>query len=471
MATKQHSLEFKLSANKLVKVLALAAVLSLCCQSPSKAQTFQSPSSGFFGAGQAQNSALAPIDLHSGDTYRFQPSSNLLAQAAPPQFVPTDVTPFALTGERSTYTPGYKFRIFQYLPARLWINCTTEVSQRIDTNVFFTYSHPKFDYAFRALPNITVGYNVLRNTSVYCNYFVIKDTFAQHPALLNFPTTMSLSMGVRQDFPIGKKTNIQLDFQARELWQTSHLHQFDFIPALNITHVVNPNHIFFGSTLLQLRGREYFAAPTREIDPFYTIGYVYRRGKWTFVANDTLVTNFRSPPFHGSIPRQGNVTMIADLELSRPVINKFPALVAFVRAEPIWNWSSHKAPGLSGFDFRLFTGLRLSLNKPTYFGAIEKLREQLLESEGLQKSPSISARPKSKRNVARQSTSQNNSTSNPRTNSTAAAPKSPQLILPPWETPMKTFIHQSGPTAPAPINVPLSPPSVSTESPKPPVES
>jgi hypothetical protein len=462
MAAEQHSPQSKSPPSKLLGALALAVSLTFAGNQRSHAQLFQSQSSSFLSAGQAQASGLAPINLHSGDSYRFQPSSNLIAQSAPPQFVPTDVTPFAISGERSTFTPGYKFRVFQYLPARLWFNSTTEVSQRIDTNVFFTYSHPKFDYAFRALPNITVGYNVLKNTSVYCNYFVIKDTFAQHPALLNFPTTMSLSMGVRQDFPVGKKTNIQLDFQARELWQTSHLHQFDFIPALNITHVVNPNHIFFGSTLLQLRGREYFAAPTREIDPFYTVGYVYRRGKWTFVANDTLVTNFRSPPFHGSIPRQGNVTMIADLELSRPVVNKFPALVAFVRAEPIWNWSSHKAPGLSGFDFRLFTGLRLSLNKPTYFGAIEKLREQLLESESVPKPPSISTRPAGMRNAAQQS-NQRGDTAQP-----APTAQAPQLILPPWEAPMKTFIHQS---APAPLATPIPAPSVSAEPAEPPVES
>ena len=56
---------------------------------------------------------------------------------------------------------------------------TTEVSQRLDTNVLFTYSKPKADYAFRVLPNITLGYEIFKNTSVYCNYFVIKVIFAR----------------------------------------------------------------------------------------------------------------------------------------------------------------------------------------------------------------------------------------------------------------------------------------------------
>ena len=329
--------------------------------------------------GQAQglsgtNSGLAPINLNVRETQ--------LAQVAPPQFIPTDVTPFSVAPERNNFSPGYKFRIFQSLPERLWFNSTTEVSQRLDTNVFFTYSHPKADYAFRILPNVTVGYNVLKNTSIYANYFVIKDLFAEH-TMLNFPTTQSVSWGLQHNIALGRKTNLQLDFQARELWQTSHLRQFDFLPGATVTHVLNPNNIVFGSTLLQLRGGDYFVAPTRDNDPFYTLGYLYKRGAWNLVVNDTLVTNFRHPPFNDSIPRQSNVSMIADIEVNRPIIKTLPALVAFVRAEPIWNWDSHKAPGLSGFDFRLYGGLRLSVSKPSYYGAMDNMRKQIMESENL----------------------------------------------------------------------------------------
>ena len=66
----------------------------------------------------------------------------------PPQFIPTDITPYTTSSERNSFSPGIKFRLFQALPERLWFNCTTEVSQRLDTNVFFTYSHPKPDYTF-----------------------------------------------------------------------------------------------------------------------------------------------------------------------------------------------------------------------------------------------------------------------------------------------------------------------------------
>ena len=310
---------------------------------------------------------------------------NLAQAAPPPQFIPTDVTPFTTAPERNSFSPGYKFRAFQVLPERLWFNFTTEVSQRLDTNVLFTYSKPRADYAFRVLPNLTVGYNIAKNTSLYANYFVIKDVFSNNYNNINSPTTQSLSWGIRHVKQFNAKTTLQYDVQARELWQAQNLHQFDFLPGVTLTHVISPRNIVFASTLLQLRGGNYFVAPTREIDPFYTVGYIHRHGLWTFVANDTLVTNFRHPPFNDAIPNQSNMSMIADLEVNHPVSRKFNGLLAFVRAEPIWNWDSNKVAGISGFDFRFYTGLRIAISKPSYYGAVEDLRRRVLTPEELGK--------------------------------------------------------------------------------------
>jgi hypothetical protein len=308
--------------------------------------------------------------------------SNQVAQVTPPpQFIPTDVTPFTITPERNSFSPGLKFKLFQVLPERLWFNATTEVSQRLDTNSLFTFSNPKANYAFRALPNLTVGYNIFKNTSIYCNYFVIKDVFARDYNNINFPTTQSLSWGIQHNKQLGEKTNLQYNFQARELWQTSNLHQFDFLPGITLTHIITPNNIVWASTLLQLRGGNYFVAPTREIDPFYTLGYMYRHKAWALIINDTLVTNFRHPPFNDSIPQQSNMSMIADIEVNHPVTKKIPGLLAFVRAEPIWNWDSQKAAGISGFDFRLYMGLRISMSKPSYYGNMLDMRKQLIKTE------------------------------------------------------------------------------------------
>ncbi len=294
-----------------------------------------------------------------------------------PTQLPTDLTPLIFTGERGLLSREVKFSLLKHLPERMWFNTSTEVSQRFESNPAFSATNSKGDYVFRTLPNVTVGYDLFKGTSVYANYFVIKDVFARTQHFTN-PTTQSLSMGVRKPFSITRKLSGQLDFQARELWQASHLHQFDFLPSAGLTYVVSPNVILFASSVLQMRGREYFAAPNREIDPFYSAGLLLRKGQWNFVATDTLVNNFRNPPFTNSIPQHGNVSMIADFEINRPINNKYlPGVVAFVRAEPVWNWRSNKITGLSGFDFRLFSGIRVALNKPSYHATIERMEKNI----------------------------------------------------------------------------------------------
>ncbi len=289
-----------------------------------------------------------------------QASTQRLAQI-PPTTLPTDITPQAGSmDEKTIMAPDLRYKIFTKLPERLFFDFTGEFSQRLETNVFFTENKPRQDYVFRALPNMTLGYNVLPHTGIYCNYFVIKDVFTDH-SILGQPTTQSLALGFRRDIPLGRRTNLQLDFQSRELWQVKHLHQADLLPSISFTHIVNPKVILFASTLLQMRGREYFCGPNRELDPFYTLGCLLRRGQWNFIATHTYVTNYRNK---NAIPPISNQLMISDFELSRPVNKKIPGVVAFVRAEPVWNWGAHGAPGLSGFDFRLFGGIRIAFNKP-----------------------------------------------------------------------------------------------------------
>jgi len=294
-----------------------------------------------------------------------------------PGALPTDITPFQINQVRNSAGNQFKFRLFQKLPTRFWFTAVTEESMRLETNVFQTANNCRQDFVFRSLPNITAGWALDEHTNVYSNFFVIKDLYAAHGSALDFPTTMSLSMGLRRDFPIGKKTIIQLDSQARELWQDSHLHQADLLPAVNVTRIITPRVIFFGSILLQMRSRNLFQGPTRELDPFYNIGLVTSYHNWTFTISDTYVTNFRDPPFRGSIPQNGVVNMIMDAEIAHPVSERLPGLTTFIRAEPIFNWRSGYVPGQSGFDFRLYGGLRFTITKPAYNGDIDELRTKL----------------------------------------------------------------------------------------------
>ena len=249
---------------------------------------------------------LAPVQL-----VPQAPAQPMFAQL--PNLIPTDVTPFQVIRPRQAMGSDFRFRLFQKLPAPLWFNAVTEETGRWETNVFQQPNHGRQDFVFRSLPNITLGYAIGKYTNVYTNYFLIKDIYAVH-GNLSFPTTQSLSMGIRRDFPIGERTVIQLDTQARELWETNHLHQADLLPAINLTRVINSHIIFFGSLLLQLRGGELFTGPTREIDPFYNAGVAMSYNNWNFVITDTYVTNFRNP--NTAIPAESNVSMIADFEIS-----------------------------------------------------------------------------------------------------------------------------------------------------------
>ncbi|MFX4778163.1 hypothetical protein ABTB39_20015, partial [Acinetobacter baumannii] len=50
------------------------------------------------------------------------------------------------------------------------------------------------------------------------------------------------------------------------------LHQFDYLPGVLVSRVITPKTVMFVNVQMQLRGGDAFVAPTREIDPFYTIG-------------------------------------------------------------------------------------------------------------------------------------------------------------------------------------------------------
>lgn len=343
--------------------------------------------------GLALMSLLVPADALA-QVNPLTMSPMVLAQASPsvpsPGILPTDITPTPIGEERQIYNPGLTFYLSQHLPSRLSFSASTEESQRFESNVFLTTGHTRQDYVFRSLPNVTIGYDIAPHTTAYFNYFVIKDVYADH-GILSKPTFQSLSGGVRHDFALGRKTNLQLDYQVRELWQAQDLHQADMLPAITLTRAVSPSLVVYANSILQMRSYQIFQGPTREIDPFYTVGGVYRRGAWNFSTSATLVTNFRN---HTAIPPVSNNAIIADFEIARPVNKKVPWLVAFIRAEPIWNWDSHSFPGISGFDFRLFSGLRMSVSRQSYYGQMNSMLQQMRDSIKMEEeSPPSSAPP------------------------------------------------------------------------------
>jgi hypothetical protein len=395
-----------------------------------------------------------------------------LAQAAPatvpPGPLPTDVTPIRIQQSKELFQPGPSLYLFQKLPSRLWFNINTEINQRYETNVFLTQHGHSGAYVFRAFPNITLGYTLFGNTSIYANYFLIKDVYTgtQHHRL-TAPTTQSLGWGFRNVHQFDRKTSFQSDFFVRELWQQQGLRQADMIPGGLLTRVLDPHSIVFLNLQLQLRGHT-MMIPNREIDPFYTVGYVYQRGPWQFAATDTFVTNFRNPPFVGSVPMHGNVAMIADFEINRLITRKIPNLVAFIRAEPIWNWHSGGTPSISGFDFRLYSGVRLTLVKPSYASTMNQLKNELIKNTNSRQSTSPSSATPSTPPGSTDPSKPNSSSMDPNAPQTSGTGNPQTSMLPPVqqasasirEVPLDSADIRGTPTVTddmLPLRTPLSP--------------
>lgn len=332
--------------------------------------------------------------------------NNSPANAQSPTVLPTDIVPLPAPEERETLGETFGVKVLQSLPSKFYLNLVTEASFRNETNVYQSPTKrqvirdlrltPDFfrltpgerqqalrpvslasidDEVFRIFPNVTAGWAFTERTRAFANYFLIRDSLF-HNVLLN-NTTQSLGGGIQHDFPIGRRLNLQTSLQFRELFQSNQPGVFDYLPNATLSYYVTPKTIAFMSALLQLRGKEPFVSPTREIDPFYSVGFVHKRGRWTLSCTGTYLTNYRQMFGRNAQIRQNNQSFICDFELDRQIFKKVPGLEAFIRAEPIFNFASKNTIGLSGVDFRLFYGIRGTLAKQALTTAMKNLRKQL----------------------------------------------------------------------------------------------
>lgn len=327
-----------------------------------------------------------------------------------PTVLPTDQLPSQIELRPRSALEQLHTKVLQKLPEKLYFTTSVETSFRYETNPFQfptkrkllrkfppppifrqldVFQQDRFydvlglvnndDSIFRVLPNATVGWALTPNVRVGGNYFLIRDQLS-HNVRLN-TVVQSLGGFIQRDFRIGAKANLLVDMQARELLTLHQLPQFDFLPTISLSYPVTPSFVAYTSTILQLRGRKPFRAPTREIDPFYTVGALWQRRNWIFVASGTFFQAFREPFRQNAVISQDSYSFILDFEISRRILPKIPGLQAFVRAEPIYNLHSDGTPGLSGMDFRFFYGLRVSAIKKPISQVVQQIREDLEEAE------------------------------------------------------------------------------------------
>lgn len=356
--------------------------------------------------------ATTSAKVMPGQTASFADAttSRLIAQTVNPSTaIPTDLVNLQ-SNETNKLGDRLQFKLHNSLPTRFYFLGVTEVSLRDETNIFQTASRAhmlrsasagvpyglldadqqqsvlksasianRSDGVFRVLPNITAGWALTTKTRVFANYFLLRDQLF-HNVSVN-TVINSIGGGIQHDFVLGRRGNIQTTFQFRELYQNKVHDVFDYLPGITYTRAITPRTVAFASVLLQLRGKQFIVAPNREIDPFYSIGAIYQRGGWQFSQASTFLQNFRQPFGSNALIPINNYSFVLDFEVARRVHKKLPGLQAFVRAEPIFNLHSNGTPGLSGFDFRIFGGLRLTLNKPSLLPAVKNIKDQFDERE------------------------------------------------------------------------------------------
>ncbi len=233
---------------------------------------------------------------------------------------------------------------------------------------------------FREEPNLTIGWQFTPRSSLYSNYFLIRDVLMKSSSLNS--TTQSLGGGWQYDLPIGKKTDLQPNLQFREMWQTGQPPVFDYLPAVTLTRQMGAATNGYVNAQMQLRGRKPFVAPHAELDQFYTAGFQTQRGRWQGSSSCTFLQNFRNIFASAALLPANSYGFICDFELDRQILPNNQGLQAFIRAEPLWNFHSNYTVGLSGFDFRLYYGLRCAVSKPALTKTMSDVRQDILQNEG-----------------------------------------------------------------------------------------
>ncbi len=311
-----------------------------------------------------QNTGSAPQDMGSDP---LMPASIAQSVQRPDDMQQLDLTPIKIPERGAAFSnfDSYKARMLYRLPARMFFSGTCENSARLETNVFQTSRNPQADLVYRVLPNLTVGYALTRRTRVGSNFFFFRDQYASRDSQLS-RNIYSVGLRADHDFTLSEKTTMTAGLFCRELFfnlnNSSTPPLSDIIPSAVVVRRVGQHGALYGSMMGQVRFQKMLDR-FQEFDQFYSVGYVLRKSPWLFTTDCTFVTNFGNSNLRGG---PNNQVFVLTGEIARQLHRNIP-VAAFVRAEPIFNMGANSSPGLSGFNFRLYGGLRAEVSKPAIF--------------------------------------------------------------------------------------------------------
>lgn len=297
----------------------------------------------------------------------LMPASIAQSVSKPDDTQQLDLTPIRIPERGAAFSnfDSYKAKMLYKLPARMFFSGVCENSLRLETNVFQTSRNPQADLVYRVLPNLTVGYAVTRRTRVASNFFFFRDQYASKDNVLS-RNIYSVGLRADHDFTLNDKTTMTASLFCRELFfnlqNASTPPLSDIIPSAVVVRRVGQHGAVYGSVMGQVRFQKMLDR-FQEFDQFYSVGYVLRKSPWVFTTDCTFLTNFGNSNLRGG---NNNQVFVLTGEVARQLHRNIP-LSAFVRAEPIFNMGANSSPGLAGFNFRLYGGLRAEVSKPAIF--------------------------------------------------------------------------------------------------------
>jgi hypothetical protein len=342
---------------------------------------FASTIAPVFADGVAAPAAVSPSTIAGSNSLNDASAApTIIAQAAPPPIQPIDLTPVRLPERGGAFSTMQNLRtgVLYALPAKMFFNLNVENSLRLETNVFQTTNNQKTTGVYRVLPDVTVGYAPTKKTRLSAGYFFFRDTYIDHAHSLD-RNVNSVQVRADRDFYLSPTTVLTTSLVGRELFVTQMLPVSDIQPVASLVKRVGTYGAAYGQVLGQFRFHDVLKE-YQEFDQFYSAGYIYRKPKWALLSDVTLIDEFGKGDLRGGGTPQiispsgipgvafpsSNHLIVLTLEANRRISSRVP-LVAFVRAQPIFNFGQQTRQGFAGVDFRLFGGLRLEISKPAIF--------------------------------------------------------------------------------------------------------
>ncbi len=282
-------------------------------------------------------------------------------------------------------------KLFESLPARSFFSIDAEPSLRLETNPYQapTGASPfrNDTEAWRIQTGATMGYAITERTRISANYFMIGDYYDDFTPYSLDSTVQTVGLTLEHDIAYGKTWLLKGAATARQVFVKDANNSGNVIPSVTLIKSINPNMWAYANSGLVLGKRNFVIGEFETMSPLFTVGTGFRvpydaQSKWLKYLGGTQVNLSTTYAFTWVFDPAVNTpgiyhNMIVTSEVSKPIKRNVPVDV-FVRAEPVFNFGQdHDTIGLSGINFRLFGGLRLSLSKPAIFTA--KLDEGGLE--------------------------------------------------------------------------------------------